>query len=116
MPSVAAKVWRNRRLGIFGGALAVLVVTVGGYVTALATEREVQHHFIGPFHYLLAINFVNLLGFAALVVSGLALRDRPEFHKRLMLLATVSVLAPAVARITLLFTHNELMQFAAFYF
>jgi hypothetical protein len=36
-------------------------------------------------------------------------------HKRLMMLATVTLLAPAVARIVLLFTHKPLPQFLAFY-
>ena len=112
----AHRVDLHRRLGVFGAALAVLGVAMGVYVTVLATEREAQQHVIGPFHYLLGINLVNLLIFAVLVASGLMLRSRPEFHKRLMLLATVSILAPAVARITLLFTHNARAQFFSFYF
>ena len=45
----------------------------------------------------------------------LALRARPEVHKRLMLLAAVTLLAPAVARIVLLFAHGPAPQFLAFY-
>ncbi|MGH9740812.1 MAG: hypothetical protein ACRD51_00515 [Candidatus Acidiferrum sp.] len=111
----AQRIDLHRRLGVFGGALAVLVVAMGAYVTVLATQREVQQGIIGPFHYLLGINMANLLAFAILVAAGLMLRRKPEFHKRLMLLATVAILAPAVARITLLFTHNGLAQFLSFY-
>jgi hypothetical protein len=54
--------------------------------------------------------------FAVLVGTGVAFRRRPELHKRLMLLAMVSLLAPAIARITLLFTHSGMVQMLAFDF
>lgn len=106
----------HRRLGILGAALAFLVVAVGIYATVLATAREVQQHVIGPFHFLFGLNLVNLLLFAMFVAAALTLRSRPDFHKRLMLMATLSMLAPAVARIVLLFTHNPMVQFLAFDF
>ena len=104
----------HRRLGIIGAALAMLVVSVGIYATVEATGREVGNHVVGQFHYLFGLNLVNLLLFTMFVISALTLRSRPEFHKRLMLLATLSLLAPAVARITLLFTHDMMAQFWAF--
>jgi hypothetical protein len=100
----------HRRLGILGAALAILVVAMGTYITIEATAREVRSHVVRQFHFLFGLNLVNLLVFAILVVSALTLRSRPEFHKRLMLMATLSILAPAVARITLLFTHNPMSQ------
>ena len=106
----------HRRLGILGAALAILVVAMGAYITVEATAREVRNHVVRQFHFLFGLNLVNLLVFAILVVSALTLRSRPEFHKRLMLMATLSILAPAVARIALLFTHNPMSQFLAFDF
>lgn len=106
----------HRRLGILGAVLAFAVVAMGTYATVEATAREVQSHIVGRFHYLFGLNLVNLLLFALFVVAALTLRTRPEFHKRLMLLATLSILAPAVARITLLFTHNPMSQLLAFDF
>jgi hypothetical protein len=107
-------VW-HRRLGVAAAVLAVLVILTGATVTVLALEREVQAHVVGMFHDLLLINSVNLMLFGAFVGGGLLLRARPELHKRLMLLAAVVLLAPAIARVALLFTHAELAQFAAFY-
>jgi hypothetical protein len=89
---------------------------MGTYATVEATAREVQSHTVGRFHYLFGLNLVNLLLFALFVVAALSLRARPEFHKRLMLMATLSLLAPAVARITLLFTHDLMTQFLTFDF
>lgn len=106
----------HRRFGILGAALAILVVVVGAYATVEATAREVREHVIHQFHFLFGFNLVNLLVFAILVATALALRRRADFHKRLMLLATVTMLAPAIARIVLLFTHDGRAQILAFDF
>jgi cytochrome bd-type quinol oxidase subunit 2 len=106
----------HRRLGIFGAVLAFLVVAIGAYATVAATAREVREHVVRQFHFLFGLNLVNLLLFAIFVTSGLAVRSRPEFHKRLMLMATLSILAPAVARIVLLFTRDHTAQLWAFDF
>ena len=106
----------HRRLGIFGAVLAFLVVAIGTYATVAATAREVREHVVRQFHFLFGLNLMNLLLFAIFVISGLALRTRPEFHKRLMLMATLTLLAPAVARIVLLFTRAPMSQIAAFDF
>lgn len=103
----------HRRLGVFGVALAIVVVGTGTYATLAATASEVHRHVIGRFHFLLGFNLVNLLLFAALVGAGISFRRRPEFHKRLMLLAMVTLLAPAIARITLLFIHSGMVQMLA---
>src|SRR6185437_3303989 len=47
--------------------------------------------------------------------GALALRDRSDVHKRLMLLAAVTLLAPAAARIARLFGRTPLLQLLAFY-
>jgi hypothetical protein len=106
----------HRRLGILGAVLAFLVVAVGAYATVAATAREVRDHVVHRFHFLFGLNLVNLPAFALLVGAALVLRSRSDFHKRLMLLATVTMLAPAVARIVLLYTHDGLTQILAFDF
>jgi hypothetical protein len=111
----AHRVGLHRALGLVGCGLAVLVVFVAADATMQAAEREVAAHRIGPFHFLLGINFINLLAFAVLFVAAIVWRKRSEFHKRLMLLATVNLLAPAVARICLIFTHNQNVQLAALF-
>lgn len=105
----------HRRLGVGAAVLAALVILTGATLTVLAVEREARAHVVGMFHYLLLINFVTLLLFGTFVGAGLALRAQPDIHKRLMLLAAVVVLAPAAARVALLFTRAPLAQFAAFY-
>jgi hypothetical protein len=111
----AGRVRVHQRMGIFMAALAAIVVLLGEILTLNGVAREGRLHQIGKFHFLLGINSVNLLLFAVLVGMGIAFRRKPDVHKRLMLLAAVTLLAPAVARIVLLFTHKPLPQFLAFY-
>lgn len=111
----ARQVRWHQRFGIFMAGLAAIVVMLGETLTVNGVAREARLHQIGRFHYLLGINSVNLLLFAVLVGLGIAFRKKPELHKRLMVLATVTLLAPAIARIVLLFTHKPLPQFLAFY-
>jgi|ERR1700733_6140569 hypothetical protein len=111
----ARQIRLHQRLGIGMAALATIVVLLGETLTVNGVAREGRLHQLGKFHYLLGINSVNLLLFAVLVGLGIAFRGKPDVHKRLMVLAAVTLLAPAVARIVLLFTHKPLPQFLAFY-
>lgn len=111
----AHRVQWHRRLGVVAAVLAVGIIALGAWLTVAGVMREAHAHVVRQFHYLLGLNFVNLLTFALFVGGGLAWRRRPEFHKRLMVLAAVTLLAPASARIALLFTHSVVSQFLAFY-
>jgi hypothetical protein len=55
----------------------------------------------------LLLDFYGLLVFAAFVVVGVWYRRRPRIHRPMMLLATVSIMAPAIGRIDAL---NALYQ------
>ena len=57
----------------------------------------------------LAFQVLGLLAFVALTAAAYLLRNRPESHKRLMVGATILLLTPAVARIFLLFTSNDVL-------
>jgi hypothetical protein len=54
-----------------------------------------------PVPVIVALSYVNLLVFGILVAAAIFLRARSEFHKRLMLLATISLLSAAINRIPL---------------
>jgi hypothetical protein len=111
----ARRVRLHKRLGVLMAVLAAIVVVLGEVLTLDGVEREGRLHQIGRLHYLLGINSVNLLLFAGFVVLGIVHRIKPDLHKRLMVLAALTLLAPAVARIVLLFTRKPLPQFLAFY-
>lgn len=92
----------HRRLGAAGAALVVLMVVLGLIVVTHAAAREVHAHAKdAPFFLmLLAFDPFILLVFAALVASAIAMRDRRgDMHKRLMLLATLSLTPVAIGRL-----------------
>jgi uncharacterized membrane protein YozB (DUF420 family) len=105
----------HQRLGLAATVIAVLVVTSGVYLTLAGLETEVQAHRVAQFHFLLGLNLVNLSLFVVFIGCGLFYRRRPDVHKRCMLLATIALLAPATARIALLFSHGVTWQFVCFY-
>jgi len=93
----ARRVDLHRRLGMFGAVFAALVVVMG-----IATAIEGARRGISPGPpplVFLAIPLGVILVFGALVAAAVANRRRPDWHKRLMLLATISMLTPAIARI-----------------
>lgn len=94
----------HKRLGAFGAVLAVTMVVVG-YVTSIQAARR---GFMGQFPNepsgfsdplaFLALGLGDILTFSILLSAAFAFRFRPETHKRLMLLATISLLPPAMTR------------------
>jgi hypothetical protein len=93
----AQRVDLHRRLGLAGGLLALLIVVVG-----TATSIESARHGLSPGLpplVFLAIPLGVVVVFAVLVTAALLLRRRADFHKRLMALASISILTPAIARI-----------------
>jgi uncharacterized membrane protein YozB (DUF420 family) len=91
----------HRRLGAFGLIVAVLVLFVGVAATVDAGRRGVSPAMgVAPLTFM-AIPLFDLPVFAVLVGVGLWKRRRPDIHKRLMLLATLGLLTPGIARIPL---------------
>ncbi len=87
----------HMKMGLFAAGWAGLMIVVGPW-TAIAWQAVHVHNFMQPPQFLV-INFVDILGFAALLAWGFALRKNPAAHKRMMILATVSLSDPGFARI-----------------
>lgn len=86
---------QHRRLGSKAGYVVLLMVPLGlaTGLTAAAQGRASSA--------ILALNLVDLLGFIAFIAMGLRCRNHPAAHKRLMMLAMVSIADPGFARISL---------------
>ena len=97
----AHRVGWHRRLGMFGAALAVLVVVVGVVANVHAAAGAVRTPPTHPptFLAILGFNLVDLLLFATFVCIAIVFRRRSALHKRLMLLATLSMLGQPFARV-----------------
>jgi hypothetical protein len=96
----------HRRLGMAGFGLALVVVGVCIAAAVDAARRGASPApGVTPLMFL-AVPMADAVVFTLLAGTGLALRRRPDFHKRLMLLATLAILAPGIARIPVSAVHD----------
>jgi hypothetical protein len=93
----------HRRLGVAGGVLAAFMIVVGAITAIHAARRGVTPPGGPPPLVFLIIPLGDILMFSILVAAGLYYRRQSETHKRLMLLATIAILAPAIARLPFAF-------------
>jgi len=93
----------HRRLGIIGIIIAIGVVLLGSTTTIGAAAREVGRHSdeANSRVAVLCLELIQMALFAGLVAAAVAMRRRPDFHKRLMLLATACMMPSAFSRIPL---------------
>jgi hypothetical protein len=92
------RVGLHRRLGVMGAGIAVVMVAVGVLVALHATARGVAPFGMDP-HRFLVVPLVAISLFAIFVFAGIrARRHAPQAHKRYMLLGTIALLPPAIAR------------------
>jgi hypothetical protein len=89
----------HRRLGVAGALLAPVMVVIGVMAAIDSARRGFTPPNGPPPLVFFVIPLTDLLVFSVLVAAGLWLRRRPEHHKRLMLMATLSILTPAIARL-----------------
>jgi hypothetical protein len=88
----------HRRLGVAGAGLAAAMVVVGTFIAIATAARGSAPPGVDPLAFLV-IPIFDMILFATFVSAALALRRDKEAHKRLMLLAYVSILVAAVARL-----------------
>ncbi len=88
----------HRRLGVAGAVLIALIVAIGVPTAIESARRGLTIPGISPLVFLV-LPLGTVFVFAILTGFALFYRRRSDFHKRLMLLATLSILTPAIARI-----------------
>ena len=88
----------HRRLGAAGAVLAAAMVAAGTSIAITTAARGGAPPGVDPLAFL-AIPIFDMVLFTTFVSAALALRRDRETHKRLMLLAYVSIIVAAVARL-----------------
>jgi hypothetical protein len=92
----------HRRLGVFGFVLASLMIIVGLMMAFNAAKYGFHGPGLPPPLIFVAVPFFDVVVFATLIAAAFYYRRKPEIHKRLIIVATISILPPALARFCLL--------------
>lgn len=116
----------HRRLGTASAVLAATMVIVG-FATSIAMTRrgfdfsgdlDPTHDPLGPVNQMI-FPLLDIVEFALLLVAGYALRRRSDYHKRLMLFATLALLpapfAHVVGHVPLLKAHGTVVVMPIFF-
>jgi hypothetical protein len=88
----------HRRLGIFGALLAVAMVPLGLAVAINAARTGITKPVGDPLAFLIFPLGQTLL-FGGFVAVALWKRRAPEVHRRLMVVATATLMTPAIVRL-----------------
>lgn len=88
----------HRRAGWAGAALALVMVPTGSMAGIWSMRAQVLAGNVEPALAFLTTPLLSMLVFGILAGTGIAYRRRPEYHKRLLLLATINLLDAPVAR------------------
>lgn len=101
----AGRVAWHRKLGVFGAVMIFVMVSVG----VMAAIDSQKRHFAVPgldSATTLAIQLSQLAVFAFLATWGIRSRRDGPAHKRLLLLATIALMGPAINRWPFAFVQN----------
>jgi hypothetical protein len=96
----------HRTLGPLAAVWSVWIFGLGIAVTAMDVKTGRVPPFFTP-NYFLVMDWFNMIAFAALAWTGLAMRGRTDWHKRLMLGATLQLIVVALGRLTLPFIFDQ---------
>jgi hypothetical protein len=90
----------HRRMGVFGGVLAAVMVGVTCVTSIRLARRNIT---VFPatvdWHGFLLVSFGLIFTFAEFFALAVLWRGQPGIHKRLMVLATLSIIGPAITRL-----------------
>lgn len=89
---------RHRTLGLIGISLATAMVIIGLLMAIHSTTRGIALGFGDQSMPFMSVPVTGIVVFAGLIVAAIANVRNEEVHKRLMLVATASLLQAAVGR------------------
>jgi hypothetical protein len=87
----------HRKLGYFGVALAAAMIVVGGRTAVEAARLGAVPPGAKPWNFI-AIPFGDITSFAIFFLGAVLWRNNKDKHKRLMILATASLMSAALVR------------------
>ena len=102
----ARKVSVHRLLGWFGVGLATVMVVLGLKIAVVMTRFDtfvLQQKGADAF---LSVPFVDMLIFGSCIAMAIYWRKKPEYHRRLILIASCQLMDAAFGRFDFMFNHN----------
>ncbi|MGC2768789.1 MAG: hypothetical protein WB607_25030, partial [Candidatus Acidiferrum sp.] len=100
------KVSVHRLLGWFGAGLASVMVVLGFTIAVVMGRFDItvlHQKDVAPF---LSIPWVDMIIFGSCIVMAIYWRKRPEYHRRLVFIASCQLMDAAVGRFDFVFDHN----------
>ena len=102
----ARKVSVHRLLGWFGAGLAVVMVVLGFTIAVVMTRFDtVVLHQKGVDAFL-SIPFGDMIIFGSCMAMAIYWRKKPEYHRRLVFIASCQLMDAAIGRFDFMFDHN----------
>lgn len=89
---------RHRQLGRIGGLLAIFITCLGVFTSVASLVLNRFPPFFTP-PYFLALTVTESLVFGAMVAWAIRRRQTTDWHRRLMIGATIVILEPALGRL-----------------
>ena len=102
----ARKVSVHRLLGWFGAGLAVVMVVLGVMVAVVMTRFDtvvLQQKGIEAF---LLVPFSDMIIFGSCIAMAIYWRKKPEYHRRLVFIASCQLMGAAIGRFDFMFNHS----------
>jgi hypothetical protein len=89
----------HRRLGVFGAVVAIAVVVLGTMTTIAGVRASSVTPEFDPRVFFLGATLPSFILFGSLIAAAIAFRRRPQTHKHLMLLATITLMSAGLDRV-----------------
>lgn len=100
------KVSVHRFLGWFGAGLATVMVALGFTISVVMTRFDMTVLHQKDVESFLSIPFVDMMVFGTLVALAIYWRKRPEYHRRLVFIASCELMAAAIGRFDFWYNHS----------
>jgi len=100
------KVNVHRLLGWFGTGLAVVMVVLGCTVAVVMARFDTNVLHQKDVDAFLSVPFVDMFIFGSCIAMAIYWRKKPEYHRRLVFLASCQLMDAAIGRFDFMFNHN----------
>ena len=100
------KVSVHRLLGWFGAALATVMVVLGFTVSIVMTRFDLYVLHQTEVASFLSIPFEDMIVFGSCIALAIYWRTRPEYHRRLIFIASCALMDAAIGRFDFWYNHS----------